>query len=465
MSHGGTLQRTAKGDAWFWGLLCAGLALRLIPMLVWGTSVDECTRDECIFKKVADSVVAGNGVGLAPKGWLPAPLYPWLMAAAKQFTGDYAAVKWVQWLLTAPLLWCVYDIGNRLGARGAARWSMALVAVHPTAVFFTNTLWTETVYMVLLTGVAWSVMWAPEGRAWRGGVVGLLLGLSVLLRGVATYLAPIVMLALVWPMAGRLDLVRRIRAMRGHLLALVAAWAVVVLPYSVHASQQHGGLVVSDATLGHVAAMGNDDFAPLTFDYMNGQLTGDLFAATLRTGRRDCPRSLAAVPHDRCEVERAVAWIREHPATFVQRVPLRLAQALNPHTFLTRHVRWGFWPGLPYAVKELVIGLNVVWSLVLCIGGCVALWSPRLGRFGVLALGSWAYTLGVVACLYGISRFRLPLEPMAAIGVGVALAQPGVWMDTMRTARVRTILALVSLAVVVPCTLWFFWTGWPGLYR
>jgi len=37
------------------------------------------------------------------------------------------------------------------------------------------------------------------------------------------------------------------------------------------------------------------------------------------------------------------------------RVPLRLAQLMRPHTFLTRYLRWGKMPDLAWEAKEAVI--------------------------------------------------------------------------------------------------------------
>ena len=107
------------------------------------------------------------------------------------------------------------------------------------------------------------------------------------------------------------------------------------MPYSIYGSKTYGGFMVTDATAGHVLFLGNNDFPPLTFDYGNGMLTEPLFSRYLSTGRRPCRRDVPPVQSTKCEVAAAIDWAEEHPDKFVARVPLRVAQLLNPNSFLT----------------------------------------------------------------------------------------------------------------------------------
>ena len=105
---------------------------------------------------------------------------------------------------------------------------------------------------------------------------------------------------------------------------MVVAAVLVVAPYSASVSSKYDNFVISDATLGHVMHLGNNDFPPVTFDYGIGQLTGPVYARTLRSGRPDC-RQKHPVEHDRCEVANALTWIDENRGEFVARIPMRLA--------------------------------------------------------------------------------------------------------------------------------------------
>ncbi len=449
-------------DRWVWGAMLVAVVLRALPLLLFGWATDECTRDECIFRIVARTILEGEGLGLAPRGWLPAPLYPYLLAGTQAAFGRFEAVKWLQSLLAAPtvLAWA-WAASQAYGLR-TARWTAWGVALHPTLVFFSTTMWTESLYVMLLgMTVAWTL--AGRTRSDAAALAGVSLGAMVLLRGVATYTLPLFLLALAVPEDEPWAVQRWLGALRSRarsLAVFLVAALLVVAPYSASASARWGGFVVSDATLGHVAAMGNDDYPPLTFDYGNGQLTGAIFSRTLSQGRRDCPRRDGPLAADRCEVERAARWIADHPATFLARVPERWAQLLNPHSFLTRHLRWHLWVGVPWAVKEALVALVALTTTVIVLVGTAGAFLRARTPFALLATGYVLYNLAVVGALYGITRFRLPLEPLWMV---LALAP---WTSRVG-ARPMGPTAWASLAGLLGLLLLllgrYAWTGWPGL--
>ena len=60
-------QRGEWRDRWVWMAVLVAVVLRAAPLLLWGWSSGDCTRDECIFKIVTNSIIDGDGLGLAPK--------------------------------------------------------------------------------------------------------------------------------------------------------------------------------------------------------------------------------------------------------------------------------------------------------------------------------------------------------------------------------------------------------------
>lgn len=459
-------------DPWLWGALAVAVVLRALPLLVWGWASDDCTRDECIYKIVARPILQGEGLAPAPKQWLPAPGFPYLMAACHALFGRFEAVKWVHVALSVPTTAVMYGLGwpalpdaAATARRRAGRLLAFGFAVHPTFVFFAGTMWTETVYTALITAAALAMTWARSGGVGRALLPGVLLGLCVLNRGVATYLAPLFVAALVAPevLGSSWDTWRAaLRRRWRHGAAFVLGALITVAPYSISASQRWGGVVITDATLGHVMALGNDDYPPVTFDYMNGQLTGRLYGTTLRSGRRDCPQRRDPLAHDRCEVDRSLEWIREHPGTFVSRIPMRLAQLFNPHSFLTRHLRWDFWPGIPWALKEALVVLQVLSTALIVLGGTFAAFARARGPLGLLGVGLLAYHVSVIAALYGLTRFRLPLEPFWMLFLAAFLATPAASWARLRARPARALAAVLLTAVLAWLMKWYLWTGFPG---
>ena len=240
-------------------------------------------------------------------------------------------MKWVHCALTFPLMAVLYSLAGEVAGRGAARWMAWLFAVHPTFVFFAGTMWTEVFYTLLLSSTV--LLWLrsrERGPAYSAGA-GALLGLSVLFRGVATYLAPIFVLLAWMPTAWwRVEDWRR--APWPGATMLRRSWS----PWRWWSCRTRcrrrcgggGGGVGRD---GRARAVPGQRRLPTGHLRLRHRLlNGRLLSNTLSSGRRDCPRSMGPVEHDRCEVDRALGWIRRNPTEFVSRIPTRLAQLYNP---------------------------------------------------------------------------------------------------------------------------------------
>ncbi len=312
----------------------------------------------------------------------------------------------------------------------------------------------------------WAVLWTRGRDDWRGGVVpGALLGVAILFRGIATYLPPMYALALVWPDEGMAGGVAGFRASIGrrwkHVLAMFLATILTVSPWSIYASPRQGGFLVSDATVGHVMWLGNNDYPPLTFDYGIGMLTEDLFGKYLRSGRPPCDRTQPPVVSSKCDVEAAVVWAQKNPQEFVRRIPVRLAQLFNPNTFLTRHIRWGYWPGLPWWLKELTVVFIVISSVATQIFGTIAVWARARGPFAVMAILTVLYTVFASAIMYGMSRFRLPLEPLWMVYLAWMIAEPRATIAALRASPGRMAGAVISTVLLTGLVAWYLPTGFP----
>lgn len=417
-----------------------------------------CTRDECIFRDAAAPLLQGQGLGLAPAGWLPAPGYPYVLAACFLLFGSMEAVRWVQVALAPLMIGALASLAHSAGGRPAARLTAVALALHPTLIFFTTTLWTETVYATLLAVAAWAVVRARSAGVLGAVFAGVVLGGATLTRGVATWLLPLYLIALLVAGERPAPRARRIR----HAAAMVLGWALAIAPYSTAMSVAHQRVIVSDATVGHVAWLGNDRFEPIGFDLGNGPATTRVYLRRVGGTRPDCPYDRGPFAMDACLTQRAVGGIVQHPGRFVARIPQRMAQLFNPHTFLTRHLRWRYAPAVPWAVEELLVALQFAFSLVVCVGGAVAMWARARGATAWVTAAPIAYHVAIVAGLYGISRFRVPLEPLALVWIGVALADPRATAHALVAQPVRLVGAVITAALVAAACAGYAWTGWPG---
>jgi hypothetical protein len=456
----------SRHNKWLVGAIVVGFTVRYLPLYLW-PDID-CTRDECIYKMMANTIVDGEGLPTSRKGWLTAPGYPYLLALS-EFLGDMPDVKKLQLIMAAITTWAICLVGTRAEDARTGNVVAWLYALHPTIVFFTGTMWTETAYTMFLMLAVLSLMWAREGVWWRALLPGLFVGICVLFRGAATYLAPIWVVAALlpndWADGWKASLKREMGHRFGHALAFVVAVIVTVAPYSVHASKRHGGFMISDATIGHVLYLGNNDFEPLTFDYGNGMLTGTLYSRYLHDGRRACSRRVPPVKSSKCETKAAMTWAKENPGEFLGRIPLRNAQLFNPNTFFTRHLRWGYWRGVPWLGKELLVLTTLLTSYSIIVLGTVAAFARGRGVYGVLAIGTVCYHVAIVSMMYGMSRFRLPLEGLWLLFLAGFMAHPRETLRMLVASKPRLIGALITAPILFYLTSWFALTGYPGLWR
>lgn len=445
-------------------ILAVAALLRWWPLEEW--SLRPCVRDECTYRALATNLLRGEGM-VGTKGWLWAPGYPAAIAVAARLFGEINDVKILQIaaaLLTVVLLWR-FTLAH-FGAR-AATIAAVLLAANPTHVFYASSLWSEGFYTALLFGMVTAIGWArgePPGAAdpaspipspLRALLPGVLLGACVLFRGVATYLLPCLAIAL---LVGRW---RRPAAWKGALVGMLAA-VLVVAPYSAYATKKFGGFVVSDRTLGQMMWLGNNDFAPLTFDFGNGPLDDRERDRMTLSGRDHCPFEPDPIRQDGCEVDAGLRWVGEHPGEFVARIPLRVSQLVNPHSLLTRHLRTGRWKGLPQWVDEVIVVAAAAASFVVLIGGTIGLFARGRGWFAVTSTLIVGYHVAAIACLAGLSRYRVPLEPLWMVYAAALLADPrGTWA-TLRASRPRTIGAALVGGVLLALMLRFLPTGWPA---
>jgi len=449
-------------DRRLWAVLAVGVLLRAVPLIIWPQF--ECIRDECIYRGMAEAINNGKGLTVSNKGWLPSPGYPYALAWSKTLFGTYFSIKIPQIILSELTIYLSYVTARRIAGRRVGLTAAWLFALHPTLAWFTNTQWIETVYTFFLVG-AMALMLGARARRWgQAAGAGVFLGMAMLFKGVATYMPPFFLLAAVFPWDkpwSPASWLRESKRQSNVIIAFVVGLALTVAPYSYTATKRHGGFLVVDATVGHVLFLGNNDFPPLTFDYGIGMLTQPLFGKYLRAGRRPCPRNVKPVKSSKCEVAAAVDWIQEHPDAFVERIPVRLAQLLNPNSFLTRHLRWGYWRGLPYYAKEGLAVVIVLWSLLVIWGGTIAAWARARGPYAFMAVSAVLYTIGTTVLSYGMTRFRLPLEALWLVYVAVLLAEPRATFEALKASPLRQAGLLLTLPPVVVLTLWYLPTGFP----
>jgi hypothetical protein len=471
-------------------IMILAFSLRVLPLIIW--SRWPCIRDECTYLRIADRMIDGEGM-TSSAGWLWAPGYPTFVALHQWLFGQGGFVKGTQILLSIGIVYLLYIVSYhtwtsilsiRLSEEGISNpkieeqvsrnaerislWSAFLYACSPTQIFFTDSLWSECVYGGLLLLVVYFFQQFLKIKHIRYiFFVGIGVGICILFRGVATYMVPIFLFATIWKSWKDTEAYRS-----AAILGLVVF--LTVLPYSAYISKKFDHFIISDRTLGQMMWLGNNDFTPVTFDSGNGQLSGAHFSTHTKIGRKPCGTKSQPMEREDCQTKNGKVWILNNPTEFLSRIPLRTAQMLNPHSFLTRHLRAGYWRGLPQWVDETIIIWNVLWNLFVLIGGSAVMLLQSRGKQGILLGGILLYHIAAISALAGLTRYRVPLEPLLMIYAGGLLGHFGfasLFKETDKEAIVKTKLLSKSsarnyLSVFVLILLsieifWFFPMGWP----
>ena len=127
---------------------------------------------------------------------------------------------------------------------------------------------------------------------------------------------------------------------------------------------------------------------------------------------------------------------------------------MNPHSFLTRHLRWGNMQGLPRWMDEGIIVVNVGWNLMVLWLGTLGLVLYGRGGRGLLISGIWLYHVAAISLLAGLTRYRVPLEPLLMIYAAWVVSEWGGHWTNASTPR--KLSAIVCGGLVIFFTMWFF---------
>jgi len=445
-------------DRQLWLAAVVGMLARIVPMVVWMTDWP-CVRDECTYLRLAHRLAEGQGMTVS-NGWLWAPGYPFLVAIHEVVFGHGAAIRGTQVIVAGLLCMAIFRLAQQQGGRRAGLVAVWLYALSPTQIFFSQSLWSECLYsgllicgLLLLSKVRQHHQSSDSASKLWAGSLGVVIGACMMFRGVAMYMSPLFAVAMLW---GRF----RSAAAWSSVVIMIVAATLTVAPYSAYATKKFDDIVITDRTLGQMMWLGNNDCQPITFDWGNGTLTHREMRRHTKNGRRPCGDASDGLARERCQTQAGFEWILTNKSEFLRRMPMRVAQLVNPHSFVTRHLREGRWRGLPQIVDEGIIIWNVVWSLMVMLGGVVGLCGRGRSARGALVGGLLLYHVGVIACLAGMTRYRVPLEPLLMLYCAQFIGDPRATISEILNQRWRLVASITTMVIFLPLILWYLPSGW-----
>ncbi len=414
------------------------------------------------------------------------PLYDSFLAVVFRVAGpDPVAAKIAQILVSVGTVALIYGLARSTGGVRAARIAAAMASLYPSYIAYTHYLFSETVFLALLTGAVYALHKRPD-RPTRAQLVaaGILFGLTALTRSVALYFLP---LWVAWCAIRR----RPDEARDGAIVLGIAL--LVILPWTVRNAFQYKSFLLIDGTIGETAyhAFSNVPFnrdigfnrewsgVPRDRPKCNLAPLADLewiphppglakffprdrnkwvdrteagFGRRLILARAQALTDLPA--RQRCELGRAWEYAREHPGTIVSHVFYRFYAFWGPNSFWPRAIYWRVYPDGPLAFESFRVATVVVFVSYLLVMLPAIL---ALGRSGAPRIVEWTllfagYYSGIHMLAVAYSRYRLPLMPLAMVLASLWLARPG-----LPEGRRRTVL--IGLTLVGFLVLCFYYAG------
>ncbi|NNE09059.1 MAG: hypothetical protein HKN20_10915 [Gemmatimonadetes bacterium] len=431
-------------------ILSAGLAIRFL--FLWLAGTPEPFADESNYLTLALSRLR---FGFFPDSghFLWPPGYPFVLFHALREGGadGVGAVRVLQIFASCVVGFHVMRFAEELSGIRAARVAGWLWVFAFPLIEFSHVLWPETLFLaVFITGLR--LLIDARGRSLSFVTAGALFGLSLLLKESALYLY----IALPFLLFLRH---RETVSLPGALTVVLAA-TIVVMPWMLRNQEYYGEPGVIGATLGeNMYRRVNANYRNLDYPvehrlalYEANALVHDALVNDERP-KWIRYREENVVLKDATNFRLGVAFILDDPVAFAKGRVKRVADFFSPHSFFVRH--------LAMARHERIQSLPVRRTLA---GGAILLSlftmaSAALG-FGRLSDRAPARTVFVTAILYfallvgalgGLTRYRVPIEPIVIVLAAFAWGGPGgiraSWKCTPLAARVAlgVLLALWAL--------------------
>ncbi len=396
------------------------VALRLAAI---ACAVTPSSDADFYFSRAA-SLAAGLGYlandGHATAYWPPG----WPMALSLAFRAGGATI-WTVGLvnLVAAALsgWLLLDLARQVtGSESAARLALLGYALYPNAALYVPLALTEVFYTLLLLASCWLL--ARPG-ALRTLAAGLVLGLATLVKAQTLVVVPLVLgIALLRERDG----LRRLPALVGRGLVVLALGSAVVLPWSLRNQRELGRFVAVSTNGGITLLTGNNASA-------RGGFTPEDPVVRALDARRD----LTELTYDDEAKRLAMAWIGAHPARFAGLMPLKLAKLW----VTDGEGVWAYETGAAHYDARLFLAIRAAnqalyWAVLALALLAVPLTLRARRRAGLGAIDWWclpyaiaAYPSAIALVFSGQSRFHFPAMPFLFMAAASAVV---FWLERAR---------------------------------
>lgn len=451
--------RTTRGFLlWLAGIvvLAAGLRLGLLGRYF----PERLVGDEFYYLETATEMARGAGharQGQAHANWPPAQAF-WLSLFVDPEPapgqGQATTLLRAQIFLGTLLVLLIGLLANELFGARSGLLAAVLAALNPTLIAFSHTIWSETLFLVLLTAaLTLAVRVQRGGGNWIVPLAGLAFGLAGLTREVAILIAGGVAVWWVWTAVPSVasnsaadSLVRVTHRSRAALqgLAMLVIAACVVLPWTWRNYRLLDRFVPVSSVSWMAIRQGNtfarSDWTRPPVGQVRKFVT-EYYADPDEAGRVDRAR------------KEALALIRaQQPAWAAKKLVRNTAMLFNPDSFLFKKISRGAYPKMALWEVRAALVLSCAVYMLTFVGGVLGIAAAR-GK------GRRMFALGVAGTVYFLHllalaspRYRLPILTILVVYGADALGRR---FDLGLSKKERWVSALVLAAFFFWCVPYF----------
>lgn len=391
-----------------------GLTLLLIFAIAFGIRLwaitaypAEPVSDAADYHRLASGLAGGLGYVNAdgvPTAWRP-PGYPLFLAAVYVVTGpQVGAARIVQAGLGSVTAILIALLGFLFAGRRAGVIAGLLAAIYPGFFWLPRVLFSENVSLFLITAVLGCAVVAVRKRSWRWAMLlGLLLGVSILVRGTNLMVAGLIIIGFVvsfWK--NRVPF----RSTASIILLIVAGLVLVMAPVAIRNYRLFHRFI----------PIATQDGVTFYSSYWPPQKNGKLVWGNLASDDDPVVRE-SKNQGDEAQVSQyynriTTGRLRNDPGHFFRVLPSKLISLAAPFDWewfphragYSRSFNWAYVLVLPFAFA-----------------GAWLLWRRRVADQWLL----WIVPISVViqaVIFYGSPRFRLPAELVAIVMGAVSIS-------------------------------------------
>ena len=401
---------TTKKHSWLLAILLLAIFLRLISALSLGDTLagaqQQRAHDQISYDALAHSLLAGKGYSFE-QDWYPgftragdqtahwSFLYPIYLAGVYGVFGHHPlAARLLQSVITGVLcVFLIYRLGRQLAGERVGLVAAGLGAVYAYFVFYDATLMTEPFFVIgvlAMLNLSLEISTRDHPSIWQWLLLGLVLGLTVLIRQTLLLWIPFLFVWLVWAGWKRIQ-------WWGPVIVL-GVMGLLILPWTVRNYRIYGAFLPLNSNAGYALYSANHPDHGIQFDqdYV-APLPDDLIDTGLNEAQWNTALAL-----------RGFEFIFQDPRRYLllslDRIPIFFNFWFSPESTLASNVMrvLSFGVYLPFILYGLVLSLRD-WR-----------------RYSLIYLFGIIYSMMHIFTWASV-RYRLPVDaalmPLAALAI------------------------------------------------